>query len=194
MLLPLSLRHGSNHIVQNQTFVSPAGPTGQPAVWAEQRGRNMESVLEVDNLPLSLTDDGGVIIPMLVFHLIKKKDYDDVWAVTAVRYLPAFTPMAVDRRSDQVDLHHSCSKNTATNRKALLRIVKEEIFGSASNPYSWDAYDIYINCLYSRKNGKHKEGDYPFKLDGRVPKFSTDLLDVFFDADGPGMKLAPKGK
>ena len=103
--VPLSLRHGSNHIVRNQTFVSPAGPTGQPAVWAEQRGRNVESVLEVDNSPLSLTDDGDVIIPMLVFHLIKKKDYDDVWAVTAVRYLPAFTPMAVDRRSDAVSLY-----------------------------------------------------------------------------------------
>jgi len=48
--------------------------------------------------------------------------------------------------------------------------------------------------LYSRENSKHDEGDYPFELDGRVPKSSTDLLDVFFDADGPGMKLARKGK
>ena len=85
-------------------------------------------------------------------------------------------------------------RGTATNRKALLRIVKEEIFGSVSNPCIWNAYDIYINHLYSRKNGKHEEGDYPFELDGRVPKSSTDLLDVYFDADGPGMKLAREGK
>ena len=87
-----------------------------------------------------------------------------------------------------------CARGTATNRKALLRIVEEDMFGSASNPCIRNSYDIYINCLYSRENGKHEEGDYPFELDGRLPKSSTDLLDVYFDADGPGMKLVREGK
>ena len=154
----------------------------------------MESVLEVDNSPLLMTDDGNVIVPMSVFHSITKKDYDDVWAVTAVKYLPAFTPRAIDRRSGQVDLNHACSKNNKTNRKAMVTIVSEDIFGSTSNPYIRNAYDDYIHHLYSREKGEHEKGDYPFELDGRVPKSSADLLDAFFDEDGPGMKLAREGK
>ena len=168
-----------NHMFRNQTFVSPAGPTGQPAVWANQHGRNVESVLEVDKLPLSLTDDGNVIIPMSVFHSIKKNYYNNVWAVIAVRYLPAFTPMAVDRRSDQVDLNHLCSKNIK-NRKALLRIVKEDIFGSASNPHIRNAYDIYINRLYSRKDWYARRGRLPIRTGWSCAKVFDRFVGCLF--------------
>ena len=120
--------------------------------------------------------------------------HDNAWAATAVRYLLVFTPAAVDRRSGQVNLNHVCSRNASTNRKELLRIVTEDIFGKESNPYIRNAYDKYIHRLYSAKNGKPDEGDYPFELGGRVPKSSRDLLDVFFEADGPGIRLAHEGE
>ena len=93
-----------------------------------------------------------------------------------------------------MNLNHVCSRNASTNRKELLRIVTEDIFGKESNPYIRNAYDKYIHRLYSAKNGKPDKGDYPFELGGRVPKSSRDLLDVFFEADGPGIRLAHEGE
>ena len=47
--------------------------------------------------------------------------------------------------------------------------------------------------LYSEK-GEPDDGDYPFELGGRVPVSLRDLLDVFFESDGPGMKLMREGE
>ena len=80
----------------------------------------METELVADVTPLRLSLDGNVIIPMTIFHSIKKGDYDDAWASNAVRYLPAFTPAARDPDSGQVDLNHVSSRNTPSNRKKYL--------------------------------------------------------------------------
>ena len=88
----------------------------------------MEAELVADVTPLRLSLDGNVIVPMTIFHSIKKKDYDDLWASNAVRYLPAFTPVACDPDSGQVDLNHVSSRNTPSNRKKILGKVRQDIF------------------------------------------------------------------
>ena len=80
----------------------------------------MEPELVADVTPLRLSPDGSVIIPMTTFPSIKKGDYNEAWASSAVRCLPAFTPDARDPDTGQVDLNHASSKNTASNRKKYL--------------------------------------------------------------------------
>ena len=88
----------------------------------------METELVADVTSLRLGPDGNVIIPMALFHSIKKGDYNDAWASSAVRYLPAFTPAARDPDSGQVDLNHASSRSTPSNRKKILGIVRQDIF------------------------------------------------------------------
>ena len=154
----------------------------------------MEAELVADVTPLRLSIDGKVIIPMTIFHSIKKGDYDDAWASTAVRYLPAFTPEARDPDSGHVDLNHVSSRNTPSNRKKILVIVRQDIFSAACNGYIRNAYDKYISDLYSNERVVPDEGDYPFELDGFAPVSMSDLLDVFFEDSGPGMKLMRLGE
>ena len=77
----------------------------------------METELVADVTPLRLSLDGNVIVPMTIFHSIKKGDYNEAWASSAVRCLPAFTPEARDPDTGQVDLNHVSSRNTPSNRK-----------------------------------------------------------------------------
>ena len=165
------------------TYISPREMSG-----------DKETELDRDTSPLMQTDDGKVIVPMNVFHSIFKKNYGDAWASTAVRYLPAFTPAAFDEESGQVDLNHTSSRDNKPNRKKILRIAREDIFGPGMYPYVRSAYVKYIRKLYSKQiYGELDEGDYPFELGGRVPQSMDDLFDVFFDTNGPGMRLMREG-
>ena len=179
------MRQGSSPATRAKiTYIEPAG------------GMSGEEEVELvrDTSPLTLTDDGKVIIPMHVFYSVIKKEYDDAWATTAVKYLPAFTPAAFDKETGQVDLTHNCSKDTKRNRAKLLTIVREDIFGSGLLPFVRSAYAKYIHRLYSNEiYGETEEGDYPFELGGRVPVSQDDLYDTFFGTNGPGMKLKREG-
>ena len=84
----------------------------------------MEPELVVDVTPLKLSQDGSLIVPMTLFPSIKKGDYNEGWASSAVGCLPAFTPEARDPDSCQVDLNHASSRNTPSNRKKILGIVR----------------------------------------------------------------------
>ena len=184
------------------------GRTGQPAevqttdsamgarpLGSKNHRKTAEKVLEMDATPLDITDDGRVIIPMTVFHSINKKDYDNAWAATAIKILPAFNRAAIDRSSGHVNMSHSCATNTPSNRAAMIKIVREGIFGAASNPFIRNAYDSYIERLYSdgELESVSSDHDYPFELDGRRPKSTADVMDAFFDEDGPGMRLMREG-
>ena len=184
MAQPLHMRNGSSLPTGAKiTYIEPADMSG-----------DKESELFHDTSPLTQTDDGKVIVPMHAFEFIFKKSYGDAWASTAVRYLPAFTPAAFDKESCQVDLNHTSSRDNKFNRKRLLQIVREDIFGSGIYPYVRNAYVKYIRRLYSNEiYGELDDGDYPFELDGRVPQSIDDLLDVFFDTNGPGMRLMRAG-
>ena len=179
------MRQGSSPATRAKiTYIEPAG------------GMSGEEEVELvrDTSPLTLTDDGKVVIPMHVFYSVIKKEYDDAWATTAVKYLPAFTPAAFDKETGQVDLTHNCSKDTKRNRAKLLTIVREDIFGSGLLPFVRSAYAKYIHRLYSNEiYGETEEGDYPFELGGRVPVSQDDLYDTFFGTNGPGMKLKREG-
>ena len=148
--------------------------------------------LENHLLLLMLTPDGKVVVPMTTFYSIHKKDYNQAWASVNVRYLPAFTREA--HQSDQVDLSHLSARNNTINRNKILEIVQHDMFGPASSAHIRHAYDNYINHLYSNQKGELDEEDYPFELDGCVPKCLQDLYNVFFQADGPGMRLMRDGK
>ena len=73
----------------------------------------------------------------------------------------------IDRQTSQVELSHASARNTATNRKAVIKIVRREIFAAASNPYIHNVYDNYICHLYSNQKGgvesvSSNNDDYPF--------------------------------
>ena len=124
-----------------------------PRNLSKSKPKTAEKVLETDATPLEITYDGRVIIPMSVFHSINKKDYDNAWAATVVKILPAFNRAAIDR-SGHVNISHSCASNTPSNRAAMLKIVRDDIFGPSSNPHIRDAYNSYIERLYSNQNGE----------------------------------------
>ena len=72
--------------------------------------------------------------------------------------------------------------------------MHKEIFSALSNGYIRNACDKYISDLYSGERGVPDEGDYPFELDGYKPVSTSDLMDVFFEDSGPGMKLMRLGE
>ena len=187
MAQPFHLRKcKSPSFMANLTYIEPAGIMS---------GEEEDDELVRDTSPLTHTDDGKVVIPMHVFHSVIKKKYDDAWATTAVRYLPAFTPAAFDKETGQVDLTHICSKDTKKNRAKILAIVRDDLFGSGLLPFVRSAYAKYIKRLYSNEiYGETEEGDYPFELGGRVPVSQDDLYDTFFGMNGPGMKLKRDGE